>query len=147
MRKRLFILTLLAGPVFATSAYDLRTTNSSILISDNWDGERYDAVREYLRSNIFGKIANKENRKVFEKMFSRCPSGYHFVVAENSNYKNEDVYGTIIYREGCERTDICEFHVNLAQEVAEVRTLSTKAVYEQVDAWVDDNADQLAQKL
>ncbi len=53
------------------------------------------------------------------EMFSRCPSGYFFVLLDtvDNGWKN----GTVYYGEGCDDASICDFRINYPKRMVEIR--------------------------
>lgn len=108
------------------------------------DSEKETKAREFIKQRVKAAfVALEDVEDLSIKMISRCPSGYHAFAKNQDNYLEEDIYGVVVYHDGCSQEQICRFHANPYTDVAELRS-GLELVYRSVDTWLEMHADELA---
>ena len=108
------------------------------------DEQKEEKARIFIHEHITEPFEAMEEVGDFSiKYISRCPSGYAAYAEEGNDYLEEDIYGVVVYQDGCSREQVCMFHANPYTEVAEVKMKRARA-YTAVAEWLDQHSDELA---
>lgn len=80
--------------------------------------------RKKILKELYNPIKKELAPEFRMEMFSRCPSGLSYTVAD---WKEGDTHfmGTVNYSSGCRTTPVCEFRLSLDEKTLEVRKSET----------------------